>query len=640
MKKNNLINKYDFVNYFTKQPSLWFFSNAEIMSGIELETSINDFDDDEDENEEDIVDRYELYKEMLLNNEDIDKNNPRLIEGNIIDCKSREFIMNQFRDIQVVYDFEKQNDINQFDLYQMAKKTQELIEQNEKIILFQPVFIANNMVTKPDAIIKNNEQIILIETKGTTTAKLYHALDIYFQSKVLRSLDYLQDYYFEYKLCLVAYELAPKNDVSFILSDTFNYTKTPSGLSKCETISQKQLCKLGRRPLDGEEEFYIYLDSICNDSLSDFETKIENSKGNSKTKLEEVMNDFAIIFNSFDDIVTELSNHLSVLKNINKLMCSNINPHKNDKNKYRTNEFMMLKKLYVHKGFDIFKYSGKLVNFSASNICKIATNKYDIYDFATKSGFELIKQINEANNRKIIINHNVAFNLFSKLKEKKVYFDFETISSSIRSINDTVPFLQVVTQCSIIILDETTTIDNAMCNNLFFDPCNITINDYKSMIDSLYRGIDYSYVVYNKSFECSRLKEIKNMINENEYNEKIDVIIKNIYDLADFFMYKKDCDCIPILIKELFGYYSIKKVLPYVEENYNHLYHKVKCKNYHDLEISNGLMCQNLTTLHFLEPHREDIDWQIVSNNMKVYCENDVRAMVAVEYFIKEILNI
>jgi hypothetical protein len=31
-------------------------------------------------------------------------------------------------------------------------------------------------------------------------------------------------------------------------------------------------------------------------------------------------------------------------------------------------------------------------------------------------------------------------------------------------------------------------------------------------------------------------------------------------------------------------------------------------------------------------------EWEKISNNLKVYCENDVRAMIAVEYFVKSLI--
>ncbi len=78
------------------------------------------------------------------------------------------------------------------------------------------------------------------------------------------------------------------------------------------------------------------------------------------------------------------------------------------------------------------------------------------------------------------------------------------------------------------ISDGTQPYSELTCNNIVIDPLNITIDAFKNVVDSLYRGPDYSYVVYNKSFESSRLREMITYINEPEYTKKIECIINNI----------------------------------------------------------------------------------------------------------------
>ncbi|MDE6289647.1 MAG: DUF2779 domain-containing protein, partial [Ureaplasma sp.] len=220
----------------------------------------------------------------------------------------------------------------------------------------------------------------------------------------------------------------------------------------------------------------------------------------------------------------------------------------------------------------------------------------------------------------------------SELKDKKVYFDFETINSAIRVIDNSYAFTQVVTQCSII-----KTIDSqnyvSECNNLMIDPKNITVDWFKQIVDYLYEGNNCSYVVYNKSFERSRLKEMKDYINEEEYSEKINVIIENIYDLADFFTLTKN----NILVKELGGFYSIKKVLPLIEKYAPNIFKETKCHDYKKLNINNGALCQQKTACRFLNLV-DDKEWNQIVEDSKIYCENDVRAMIAVYYFIKDFI--
>jgi hypothetical protein len=182
---------------------------------------------------------------------------------------------------------------------------------------------------------------------------------------------------------------------------------------------------------------------------------------------------------------------------------------------------------------------------------------------------------------------------FNKLKSKKVYFDFESINPATRVVDDTTPYTQVVTQVSVI-KDDCQGIGDS--NNIVIDPQNINTNDFKKIIDAIYSGDQYSYIVYNKSFECTRLNEMAAYINENGYADKVKTINANIYDLADFFDSRKNLVTIP----ELHGNYSIKVVLPIVEKYASDIFKSTGCKDYHSLEsIQNGGEALNQTSRRF-----------------------------------------
>jgi hypothetical protein len=182
---------------------------------------------------------------------------------------------------------------------------------------------------------------------------------------------------------------------------------------------------------------------------------------------------------------------------------------------------------------------------------------------------------------------------FNKLKSKKVYFDFESINPATRVVDDTTPYTQVVTQVSVI-KDDGQGIGDS--NNIVLDPQSINTNDFKKIIDAIYSGDQYSYIVYNKSFECTRLNEMAAYINESSYADKVKTINTNIYDLADFFDPRKNL----ITILELHGNYSIKVVLPIVEKYALDIFQTTGCKNYHSLEsIQNGGEALNQTSRRF-----------------------------------------
>ncbi|MBR2651655.1 DUF2779 domain-containing protein, partial [bacterium] len=206
----------------------------------------------------------------------------------------------------------------------------------------------------------------------------------------------------------------------------------------------------------------------------------------------------------------------------------------------------------------MFKFSGNIIDFNSDNLKTIreyidkGIKKIDLAEFlkGTPETKEKYRKLYLSNHENIIIDQKEYLNLMGDLKPKRVYFDFETINPAIRVIDNSLPFTQVVTQNSVIIdngKDQT-----LVCNNLMCDPKKIDISFLKSVVDSLYCGPEYSYIVYNKSFECSRLSEINKFINEKSYTKKIETIINNIFDLADFFKVTKDKYV--IFFKELNGF--------------------------------------------------------------------------------------
>jgi hypothetical protein len=104
---------------------------------------------------------------------------------------------------------------------------------------------------------------------------------------------------------------------------------------------------------------------------------------------------------------------------------------------------------------------------------------------------------------------------FNKLKHKKVYFDFESINLATRVVDNTLPFMQCVNQVSIIIDNGSGVTKHTPCNNLLFDPLEMDTEKYKQIVDAILPNKDnleictkYSYVVFNKSFEKTRLEEM------------------------------------------------------------------------------------------------------------------------------------
>ncbi len=661
MKKSKYIGKYDYIAYYTKQPAFWFFSNAEIMSGIEAQMKLanatldlnDETEDDEGElGEEQELDYYELYKQAKEDNATIDDDNPQIFEGRIIDKESRNFVKSLYPHITTVYDLEDDPKIKYASQEELANVTETLIKNNKNIIIFQPVFIAGKMITKPDALVKEDLEIRIIETKGTTTAKRHHLLDILFQSKVITSIPYLEDYYFVYSLCLVKYCYANKKEIPLTVTESFNIAKSVSFKPGTE-LEFKRLKKEGKGftikdKESGETMFVeapVNLTKICEGNLTDLETIVDiNPYAAAKETARGFENQVLTILGEFDEVVNKLYDIRMDMQNNNKgEILGDIIPHPNEKSYWKTSDLMItLRGLFKAKGYALFNFSGIVAN-QTEDALKHYHKDDDVMEYLKVNKKIDYRELFNEDANYITINPHGLKTLWEKLKPKKVYFDFETINSPIRPIDHCLPFMQILTQCSIIIDDnDGTAVKDLQCNNIVIDPLHIKINDFKNIVDNLYKGPDYSYIVYNASFERSRLKELKGYFNKNEadyqdYCNKIDCINENMYDIADFFIVNRESR--PIVIKELGGFYSIKKVLPYIMEHHRQIFDDTGCVDYHSLDtVQNGKICQGETTKRFHNLLSDD-KWNSLVVNLKKYCENDVRAMVAVEYFIRDIVD-
>lgn len=658
MKKSEFINKYDYMAYYTKPKGMWFFSNTEVQSALETEIKKiklandklleEDLDDEETTEDSDgEIDFYEYYKERLETNKSLDEDNPQIIMGRIIDVESRNHIIKSFSDIENVFDLEK---ICKFSSnHKLAEETKKYLLEYENVILFQSVFIYKNLITKPDAIVKRGEEIFVIETKGTTSAKFIHYLDLYFQMQVIENVGYLkdQDFMFNYNLCLIEYCFLDKNEISFELCENINLKKTVAVPKehKSYTCEGKELIKLKNAIKKGNQSLNEYIEplkikDLMYDKFNELEQNIECTKGVSRTALKNSYANLLRINNNFENAINEL---VEYKKTLNAQSLPYFYPSSLDKSPYKNCDFFATeRKLFAMQGYNIFDYSGLVAN-QKEDYLDNATKHDDINNFLKKPSKNpnvFIQMFGSG--KKMMIDKNATTNLFDAIKPKKVYFDFETINTPIRVVNNSLPFMQIVTQCSIIKHDsENEDIAKMVCNNLIIDPTKIDIQWFKDVVDGIYyhsENNDVSYIVYNKSFEQTRLNEIANMIKDREYTNKINIINNNIFDLADFFKLRSESPTHKIFFNELGGFYSIKKVLPLIDKYAKDIYDITKCLNYNDLEIKNGQICQTETVKRFFNIIN-DSQWKTVEKNMQIYCENDVRAMIAVEYLVKRLLE-
>jgi hypothetical protein len=146
---------------------------------------VYDLEEDEDNGEEKEIDSFSIYKELvdegIINKkEDISAiTDPKIIEGNKIDLESQKYIKSQYPNCELIVLEHMNND-------DLTNKTLEILKEKDNVILCQSAFIYKGIaIAKPDGLVKVNGKYILIETKGTTTSKFQHLIDITFQEKVV-----------------------------------------------------------------------------------------------------------------------------------------------------------------------------------------------------------------------------------------------------------------------------------------------------------------------------------------------------------------------------------------------------------------------------------------------------------------------
>ncbi|WP_052664057.1 DUF2779 domain-containing protein [Mycoplasmoides alvi] len=691
INKHLYIRKLDFLNYFDRPSLFWRLNNEEIESIFQSyskhydDNFIFEYEQDMDEFIEfDPLDVYENYKIIKLT----DESNPRFIEGKIISNKFSNFLINYSKKTLNIFNVIDFDILYPNDIFDLETKAKEILKTilNTKVptIFLHPIFIFNSAVACPVAITYINEKHYEINfVKGSTGTNRSDVLSLYFQIEITKkNLSNLKNA----SLFLIAKERKPKGSVSFTIVDSIQLTKA----NKYHKIDLNNNDNNGFKEKSKYKCQSIQIsDLIKGNSLQDFEI-LQKKDINEKNKYVIFLKKYKNVIDNFWNIITEIK--------LNKPSKQLYVPFSSKFDSYwlKFNYQREVRKVWGLEN-ELFSYSGKLVTFSKAfgfvnklkkntNIslefflnCKFYPtlinfysifldeyNKMDLTSFLNLNSWdeEKIKQLfftiknkmfNDdkyelgtwktqeiiwyrlikfpVNNMNNIIYFTDLNKDFEPLKKKKIYFDFETINPIIRAVDNSFPYAQIITQCSII--KDNGKNEELNCLNLIIDPKNITVDFFKKIIDSLYvnNANEYSFVVYNASFESSRLNELKEYIKDPIYDKKIDAINANLYDLAKWFnVNTKDWY---IWIKNLLGFYSIKNILTLLPQSF---LDESKTVSYKSLNVQRGDKAQAITSLRFFNALNDD-KWEEISNDLCKYCENDVRAMIAVEKFGLKLLE-
>ena len=291
----------------------------------------------------------------------------------------------------------------------------------------------------------------------------------------------------------------------------------------------------------------------------------------------------------------------------------------------------------VHKNFwNIVKDYREKINFKAPAIAHNKVRKNDGDYWAPPGDFIIDK------------NNNIDFSLYNFMggtpssynnkfkKERRVYFDFETICLPFSVYEGTIPYQQVPLQYSIIVTNKNNEIIkeiNEVFNFHEFSSESL-LEYFKKMISDLYIE-NAVYIAHNKDFENRSLGELMQTFIDcsnftNDYKQKLASIMgsSGAIDTQKIFAENYSFDAFK-------NKSSIKYINEWMMKYRDDLIQKYNIKNYSDLDVSNGLEAQNLLTEMYFHLHDEDATIKMLKE-LKEYCYNDVVSMLPIMDFLEE----
>ena len=221
-------------------------------------------------------------------------------------------------------------------------------------------------------------------------------------------------------------------------------------------------------------------------------------------------------------------------------------------------------------------------------------------------------------NNKTIFNKEVIKDFLREFKYPLYFLDFESYQAVIPTIDGTKPYQQICFQYSLHIIKE-----NGEVIHKEFLSDDYDGNPMYGLCKQLCEDIpkDSCVIAYNKSFECTRLKEMASLF--SKFSDHLLNIKDNIIDLMVPF-FNQD-----YYTKEMEGRYSIKVVLPALFPNVPEL-------DYHNLEQVHKGDEASAAFLSLKELPKEE--QEELRKNMLKYCKLDTYAMVKIYENLKEMI--
>jgi len=194
-----------------------------------------------------------------------------------------------------------------------------------------------------------------------------------------------------------------------------------------------------------------------------------------------------------------------------------------------------------------------------------------------------------------------------QLKYPLFFMDFETFMPAVPLYNNSRPYQQIPFQFSV---HQQNSVNAPITHSAFLgEPETDPREEFLVQLIAATKGKG-SVLVYNKAFECTRLKELQDLF--PQYAQDIDKILSRIIDLMEPFQKKW------YYTPQMNGSYSIKAVLPAM----------VPELSYDELEIGEGATA--MAAFEGLLNINDEAEKQKIRNALLEYCKLDTEAMVRI----------
>ena len=249
----------------------------------------------------------------------------------------------------------------------------------------------------------------------------------------------------------------------------------------------------------------------------------------------------------------------------------------------------------------------KLVADKVEPVVEVGDHCFKPYDCDfTEHCWKDVELEESKSDREQYINKEYLSEFIGGLQYPLFYFDFETIMPAVPEFNESRPYQQIPTQYSLHIQK---TKDSELLHSDFLgdgisDPREVLL---KELIASL--GNEGSIIVWNQTFEISRLKELARDF--PQYEKQICDVIERVVDIMIIFRKKQ------YYLPEFNESYSIKNVLPVL----------VPELSYGDLSIQDGGSASLIYSE--LKNQTDEVRAQ-QRKDLLLYCKLDTLAMVKI----------